>query len=149
MSANWQDILNKKPEDAEKPKPTPTGTFLATIVKYEFKEAKNDKQTPYVQYHVKLISPEADVDMQSLNEAGGMEKVSARVMYLDFYMTDDSMWRHRDFLEKTLGINFAGRGWQPVIDEALNKNLRVHVAQTISKKDNATIYSNIDDTAAA
>lgn len=146
MSVDWNSILNKKPEEAEKPKPTPAGNYIAIILKHEFKEANNEKKTPYVQYTLKLVSPQPDVDQAALQEAGGMEKISARTVTLDQYMTEDSMWRHREFLEKTCKINFGGRSWQPVIAETTNKQIMVHMAQSVSKKDGQTIYSNVDDT---
>lgn len=146
MTTNWQSILDKKPEEATRPPPTPTGNYLAIVTKFSFEESK-EKKTPYVQYIVKLVSPVADVDPTALAAAGGMEKIAAREFKLDYYMTDDAAWRHREFLEKTLKINFAGRGWMPCINEAANKQLTVHISHTPNKKNpTEPPYANIDDT---
>lgn len=146
MTTNWQAILDTKPEDTERPPPTPTGNYLGIITKREFREV-GEKKTPAVTYSVKLVSPVADVDAQALAAVGGMEKVTTREFKLDMYMTEDSAWRHREFLEKTLKINFGGRGWMPCIDEAVNKQLICHISHTPNKKKpTEPPFANIDDT---
>lgn len=143
---DWSAILASKPEEAERPKPAPVGTYLAVVTGFEFK-VSSQKATPFVQYKIKLVAPMEDVDQTALATYGGMEKLTQKEMTYDLYMTDDSKWRHREFLENTLKIVFGGRGWQPAISESTNKQLKVHIAHKPSA-DGKAVYANIDDTAA-
>lgn len=147
MSNQWSSILQGKPEEAKKPDPIPVGTYTGVIGKHEFKESSK-KGTLFVQYSVTLVAPSNDVDMQQLAAYGGMDKLSKRTVPLDMYMTPESMWRHREFLEKSLKIPFNGRSWQVVIPETQNKQCLVHITHQIDQNDSTNIFAKIDSTAA-
>lgn len=125
-NVNWNELLSGKVEDAKMPDPIPVGTYVAIVKNREFKTS-DKKGTPFVRYNCALISPEADVDLAQLQTYGGMEKLSQKLIPIDMYMTEDSRWRHKDFLEKCFGINIS-MGWQEAMMQTDNQQLKVHVA---------------------
>lgn len=144
---NFADLMNKPVEEAEKPKPVPDGTYLATIMKHEFGTSAK-KNTPYLRFDFKLIAATDDVDAELLEEVGGEEFLAKKVMRSDFYLTDDAMYRLREFLENALELNVSGRNFDDVIPEATNMQVLISVGHTISE-DGQTTYANIDGFAKA
>lgn len=147
MSNQWSSILQGKPEEAKRPDPVPVGTYLATVGKHEFKESPK-KGTLFVQYSLTLVMPKEDVDMEQLRAYGGMEKLNKRTIPIDMYMTPESMWRHREFLEQSLKIPFNGRSWQVVIPETQGKQVLVHITHQIDQNDPTNVFAKVDKTAA-
>lgn len=140
MSANFAEILSKKVEETERPKPLPPGNYVCTVVRHEFGES-SQKKTPFVRFWLKHISPMDDVD-QSMLPANWQNKESR----LDFYLTDDALFRLRDFLEKTLGLSTAGMAYSDLIPATTGMNC---IATFKHEINGDNIYSVIDSTASA
>jgi hypothetical protein len=66
---NFTSILDKPAESLEAPKPIPVGSYLAMISGPEAYSKVGANQTDLVKWPVKLIQPQADVDVAQLNEA--------------------------------------------------------------------------------
>ncbi len=144
---NFTELMNKPVEDAEKPKPAPAGTYLATIIKHEFGTSAK-KGTPYLRFDFKLVAATDDVDEDLLEEVGGQEFLDKKSMRSEFYLTDDAMYRLREFLEEALELNISGRNFDDVVPETLNQQVLVSVAHSLSE-DGKTTYANIDGFAKA
>lgn len=140
MTVNFAEILSKKVEETERPKPLPAGNYVASIVKHEFGES-SQKKTPYIRFWLRMMSPMDDVD-QSLLPNNWQQKE----LRLDFYLTDEAMFRLKDFLEKTLQMSTAGLAYSEIIPATTGMSCLATIKHEINGDQ---IYSVIGDTAAA
>lgn len=138
-------LLSKKVDETKKPPALPAGTYRSSVVRTEFGES-DKKKTPYCRFFIKPNAPEADVDPTAFEEFGGLAALQKKEMRIDQWMTDDSMYRLKDFLTDTLGLNCEGRSFGEVIPESVNCELFITVAHKPSD-DGKEIYANITGTA--
>jgi hypothetical protein len=140
--ASFQDILNKKADDVERPKPLPPGTYLGVVEGLpEFAEIGKN-QTPVANLKIKLLAAEDDVDSDALREMGGALGKSLRHR---LFLTEDAAWRVKQFLEEHLGINGDGKTLGELFNEAPGNQVKVVVKHRPSQ-DGQTIYAEIDRT---
>jgi|TARA_R110000824_G_scaffold230800_5_gene418493 hypothetical protein len=145
---NWEELLSANPEEIERPEPVPPGTYTGVITEFKLDTSRN-KGTPYVQYLIRPVSPGADVDNEAFQKFGGSEKLAAKTLQQNYYMTPDAQWRLKAFLEK-LGIPFGGRSFQAIIPEAVNKQVTVHVVHRLNQtRPTDPPFAEIDDIASA
>ena len=140
MTANFAEILSQKVEETERPKPLPPGNYVSTITRHEFGESSK-KQTPYVRFWLRPVSPMEDVDQEAL---GNIKNWDQKELRLDFYLTDDAMFRLRDFLEKSLGLSTAGMSYSEMIQATTGMSCLAQIQHEING-DN--IYATISSTA--
>lgn len=147
MPVDFAALMSKPVDEAEKPKAAPAGTYLATIVGHEF-GTSSKKNTPFCRFNFQLLAPQNDVDADALEEVGGSDFLNTKRMRTEFYLTDDAMYRLREFLEDALELNCAGRNFDEVIPEAVNQQILVNITHSLSE-DGKTTYANIDSFAKA
>lgn len=94
---NFAELLKTKVSDAKAPPTIPPGTYTCQVETYETGES-NQKKTPYIRFKLKLLSPEADVDFSETE--GGAEAILGRSVNDTYYLTEDALFRLRDFFEK-------------------------------------------------
>ncbi len=147
MAVDFSVLMNKPVEEAERPKAAPAGTYLAGIVSHEF-GTSTKKGTPYCRFNFQLLAAQDDVDAEALEEAGGVEFMNKKRMRYEFYLTDDAMYRLREFLEEALELNCSGRNFDEVVPETANMQVLVTIGHTLSD-DGKETYANIDSFAMA
>lgn len=125
MPVNFQEILSRPVESAERPKARPQGTYRCRVGKYETGESAN-KKTPYVRHFLHPVAAMEDVDMERLEANGGLR--TERPLRGDFYLTDDALYRYREFLGK-LGLTVEGRSFSECILEAENCEVLVYIIE--------------------
>lgn len=148
--ASFADILNKRADEVEAPKPVPVGTYLASIDP----SPKIDGEKGTVMFTLSLISPQDDVDPEQLAEFGG---VQGRKMFhtLWFLAKEDSGeegqkrqdYRNKKFFVDTLGMDESASFGQ-MIPDAVGRQLLITVNHTPSQ-DGTQMYANIKSTAKA
>jgi hypothetical protein len=155
------DILDMPSSSIERPKPIPQGTYVAQVIG-QFREDKSTKKgTRYHEYTLKLIKPATngegeplDVDMdaleQSLTKASGeVANLSDRTLRHTIYVTSDSLFRYKDFLDH-LGIPLEEDGEDLSTMQragmAPGRFVLIHIKHTPSQ-DGESTYANIDKTA--
>ncbi|HOA52104.1 MAG TPA: hypothetical protein PKI05_07590, partial [Thermogutta sp.] len=87
---NFASILDESPTEIDRPKPIPTGTYLCRVQGSPVYDKSSKKGTPFVQFTLKPISAEDDVDEEDLAEMGGLDNKTLR---LTFYLTEDAVYR--------------------------------------------------------
>ena len=92
---NFASILGEAPSEVDRPKPIPTGTYLCRVQGSRLTTSPQ-KGTPFVQFTLKPISAEDDVDEEDLAEMGGLDNKTLR---LTFYLTEDAVYRLDEFHE--------------------------------------------------
>lgn len=136
MALDFSKLLSKPADDIEKPKPLPAGTYNGSVAKYEFAESK-EKKTPFVRFMLSVSSAGPDIEPESIE---GID-LSKKQLRRDFYLTDDAMYRLKEFLE-SLGISSPGRAIGEMIPEALNCGVIIEVTQR-SSQDGSEIYNDV------
>ena len=135
MPVNFKDLLGVQVDSAERPVNFPVGQYDAIVMNYEFGESAQ-KGTPFCQFNIKLTAPREDVDDDQFEAAGGMEKLNARApLRLTFYVTDNALYRLREFLENTMELPKEGRNFDEVIPEAANLPLVVTIKHRAGQKE--------------
>lgn len=104
---DFNDVLNKKADEVEKPKPRPAGSYLGSIVGMpkEKKATVSGEERTILEFSVKLMVPQDDVSQDALAEHPDLSQW-APVRY-DLWLTDD-LWGLKRFLTEVLGISGDG-----------------------------------------
>lgn len=149
---NFTSILDKPADSLEAPKPVPVGTYLALISGPEAYSKVGQNQTDLVKWPVKLIQPQADVDMAALNEAlslkdGTTKSLGDIKLTYDQFLTEASAFMVRDFLQNVLDIAPEGKTLRQMISEALGKQMLVTIKHGLTKGDNPRVFATIDGAA--
>lgn len=109
---SFSPILSMKGADIEKPRPLPVGTYLAVVQGQPKMDKSSKKQTPYVEFSMKLMQAMDDVDQDDLAHAltkpsGEKVLLTDKALRLTYYLTPDSAWRIKQFLKRDLQIEDA------------------------------------------
>lgn len=139
---NFASILDEAPTEIDRPKPIPTGTYLCRVQGTPTYDKSSKKGTPFVQFTLKPISAEEDVDEDDLQEMGGLDNKTLR---LTFYLTEDAVYRLDEFhehcgLDLTESASRRSRN-----DEVVNAEVRALVKHRPSE-DGQTVYAEISRT---
>lgn len=141
-NANFAALLDKKADDVEQPKTLPMGTFNWAILEHRFDESAK-KKTPFIEFTVSPRGALEDVDEDLLAECTNWQD---KKMRLTFYLTDDSLYRLKEFMEHC-GIDLTGRTIAEGIPETQGAMFNGYVTHEPSMNDPEKVYANITKTA--
>ena len=135
---NFSSILDESPSEVSRPKPLPTGTYVFVVGQPTY-DKSSQKGTPYVQFHLRAIAAESDVDEDELIEMGGFEGKTVRAT---FYTTEDAIYRLDEFHENC-GIDLNDEvSRRQRNDQVVNAQVRGVIKHTTSK-DGTTMYAEL------
>ena len=139
---NFASILDA-PVDAEanRPKPLPVGTYLCIVDGIPKFDKSTQKQTDYVEFTLKPVQPQSDVDQEALTAAGG---IGSKTLRTTFYLTEEAVYRLDQFLEN-LGIE-KGQSRKESVAQAPGRQINAVVSHATSK-DGTAVYANVNSTA--
>jgi len=143
MSANFADILNTRVEDIEKPKPRPVGTYIGVVTSQPELKEIGQKNTLAAIFEVKLIAPGADIDMQALNEAGG---IGDRPLRVTQFLTKDALWRLKEYF-KALGLDAESGSVGELLPQTVGRQA-VYKIKHRPSQDGTVLYEEVDSYAA-
>jgi len=86
-------LLGKSIGEVEKPKPFPMGHYGWVIASFSIVESTK-KKTPGVEFVCKMTEAKDDVDQ---DELALVKNASERSQKLTFWLTEDSLWRLKEF----------------------------------------------------
>lgn len=135
---DFSSLLGKRSDEITRPKPLPIGTYRWVITSHEFGESAQ-KKTPYVRFKAKPTMAESDVDADLLAQH---ENWQSKEMKVDFYITDDALFRLDEFLEKA-GVEDGNRTLAERIPETTNCEFRAVVEHQVDPKDSENVFANI------
>jgi hypothetical protein len=145
--ANFQDILNKKSKDVKPPPAYPVGTYHCLVDGPPTQEESSQKKTPCRVYKFKILQPMSDVDQQQATEQQVIGKyITGQGVGAAFYVTEDAVWRYKEFLTEHLGIEEGDKTILEQEAEAPGKQVLVKLKHEISQ-DGKRIFHRIDSTA--
>lgn len=150
---SFSPILDKQPSAIERPKPIPVGSYLAVIQGQPKLDKSTKKQTPYVEFTMKFLQAQDDVDADDLAHAltkpsGEKKALTDVTMRNTFYLTEDAAWRLKQFLVRDLKMEDDNRSLAQMIAETAGMQVIVVVKHRASD-DGETTFAEIGATAAA
>jgi hypothetical protein len=151
---DFTSILGKKAVDVEKPKPKPTGTYLATISGMPKQKtiAVQGEDRAILSFSCKLTAPHSDVDEEALADPKIGEVSSWPPFNRDIWIdTPEGEFALRQFLTNTLGIEPGKMTLGQMAAQAPGRQLLVtlkHRPYTDKNTNEAEIATEIGATAA-
>ena len=146
--SSFEDILNRPAEAIERPKPIPSGWYNLIVKKFD-KGTLGKNNTPVITYTFGIISPDEGVDENEFQEFGGMAKLSEREHKHNFFVTDDAVWRLKEFVEVACNVNTSGRSLGPCLPETINLQVKAEFSIRPNKDDPKQLFSEIKNFAPA
>lgn len=143
---DFSSLLDRNVEDIKRPPALPAGDYPAVIKNKEFGD-NNKNKTPYVRFAIGLTGWPEEVDSADRQFDGKPIDLSKKTFRKDYYLTEDSLWRLKDFLE-ALGLGGGNRKISELIDECIGQPVIAQVEQYINQK-NSEIGNQIGDLRAA
>lgn len=106
--SNFLEVLNKRVDEVEKPKPRPAGTYVAAIQGLpKTKDVKTkDGDREVLSFSVKLLMAREDVDAELLAEQGDVSAWAP--LNRDFWDGPEALWQITQFVTKVLAIDDGG-----------------------------------------
>ena len=95
-AVSFSSILDTPSSDIERPKPMPVGTYDCLVQGQPRFDKSSKKQTPFVEFTLKLQSAHDNVDEDTLKDLGGLKDKTIKNTY---YLTETAAWRLKDFLD--------------------------------------------------
>lgn len=123
MSVNFNDILSVRADTIEAPKSLPPGKYLASVKSFE-PGVSAQKKTPYVEVRFS-ITQIIDVPSELEAEASSALGKGPVEMRTSFYLSEKSMYRLVDFLEKDLKLSRSGRTIGDMLTECVGQECGV------------------------
>lgn len=142
---SFQDLMSKAADEIEAPKPVPPGTYILNITSTETGESAV-KKTAFLRVHFSIVDACEDVDADALEEAGGMEKIAARKLRHEFYITEEALFRLKDFMG-LVGFDLTGKSLGEFVPELIGNQIKASLVQK-SNQDGTQFFTNIASFAA-
>jgi len=135
--------MNKSWDDVEAPKAMPVGSYLFVVKGLPRHDKSTKKGTEYYEFTLQPIQALEDVDEEALEEYGGLRDKDGnpRVMRTTFYLTEDAIYRLKEFTE-ACGVDPTGKTPAQTINELPNCQVIGHVKHSAGRNDR--IYANVE-----
>ena len=125
---DFTNVLNKKVEEVEKPKPKPAGTYLAAIngQAQQLTRTVQGNERLILSFSLKLLVPQADVDSSDFADAGDIVSWPSRNhdIWID---SPEGEWQLRRFLTEVLKIEPGDKSFGEMIAEAPGLQLHAKI----------------------
>lgn len=141
--ANFSDVLDKPSAEIERPVPLPAGQYICAIVGLPRHDKSSKKQTPFVEFTARVLQAGDDVDQEALAEMGGLAEKTIKLTY---YLTENSVYRLKEFLFDDLGLEDDGGSLRPKLEQTAGCQFMATIKHT-SSDDGKSIYANVASTA--
>jgi hypothetical protein len=144
---NFASILDESPSEVNRPKPLPAGTYICTVNGQPVYDRSAKKGTPYVQFNLRPISAEDDVDEAELVEVlfdkeGNETELASKNIKAVFYTTEDAIFRLDEF-HQHCGIDLNDEASRRTRnDQVVNASVRAVIKHRTSD-DGQSIFSEL------
>ena len=137
---NFASILDESPTEVAAPQPMPQGTYVCVIQSLLY-DKTTKKGTDYVEFTLRPVAAESDVDEDELAETGGLDGKTIRAT---FYLTEDAIYRLDEFHTHCgLDIENDGLSRRARNDECINSEVRAFVKHETSQ-DGSRIFARFN-----
>lgn len=152
MSAqpNFADILDRPASETEKPKPLPAGSYSTVVTGLPRRDVSSKKKTPFVEFILKITGALDDVSEEDLaawstRADGGKKSLTEATVKATYYLTEDALWRLKEFIEHC-GIEVPeGASYSQLIEELPNCQVGANLRHRASE-DGASIFAELAKT---
>ena len=142
MSVDFNTLLSKPIDDFKPPVPLPAGTYYGVITGRKIDVTKNEKETPFVRFTVKLTHADPEVELDGID-------LSKKSMNKDYYLSEAAGYRFKQLVE-SFGVSTAGKSLNEMIEEVLNQEVMLSITQRLNPKDpTAPPFNDINEMTAA
>lgn len=146
--SSFSSILDAPATESVRPPALPAGTYVALVKGLPRKDKSSKKGTDFIEYTIAILQPydgdgNCDVDAQALEDFG---EVRGKEMRLTFYFTENSAYRHTEFLQNDLGLDVEGKSHWEAAQEAPGSQFLASIRQK-PRDDGKGVYSEIGNTA--
>ncbi len=138
----FESILDMPSSEVERPKPLPVGSYVGVVQGQPRMDKSSKKGTEFVEFTIKLLQALDDVNSDKLEEMGGIGDKSVKATY---YLTENSVWRLKDFLDHCeAGDNDMTLGQR--VSETPGKSITVKIRHELTQDGSYTV-ARVGDTA--
>ena len=143
MAVNFQHLLSKPMDTVKRPVAKPAGTYFGQITGHKFDESRQ-KKTPFVRFMLGGVQAGPDIDQAQLvnPEDGSPIDLTKWTPHVDYYLTEDSLYRLKDFLE-SLKISTEGRAFGEAIPETKGMPVQFTVTMEPAQGEGGGFYNNV------
>lgn len=134
-------LLDTPGSEIERPKPLPVGSYTAMVMGLPRQDKSKNKGTEFVEFTLKLLEAQDDVDADELKAMGGLVDKTIKDTY---YITEGSLWRLKDFLENC-GIDLDDSSLREAIEETPNCTLGIYIKHEPSN-DGTSVFARVGKT---
>lgn len=138
----FTDLLDRPATDFVPPPPIPAGTYVGVIKGLPAYGESSKKKTKQVEFSINLLEAMDDVDQEELKGMGG---IAGKTVKATYYLTDDAIYRLREFLEHC-GIEVGKQSIRADVDETPGKQVVVVMGHEAAE--DGRIFSRVKRTAA-
>lgn len=124
MAVDYASLLSVPLDQIKRPPAKPAGTYIGVIESYKF-DVSRQKKTPFVSFTISQLTPGPDVD-QTLLEGIDLSKWKPSK---DFYLTEDALWRLKEFIESFPDIDSTGRQLNEILPELKGQMVQLEITQ--------------------
>lgn len=114
MADKFADVLDMPAADIERPKPFPVGTYMWQVQGPHEEKTLPKTGTRVAEFKAKPVSAMDNVDREALNAFGFPTDKTQR---LSFFLTEDAIYRLKDFYTDTLGKDASGKTARQMLAE--------------------------------
>lgn len=141
---NFSAILDQPASEIERPPPLPVGGYIAVVRGMPEYIESSKKKTPGARFVLELLQADEDVDAEELEAMGGF---SGKTLRHDLWLTEDSMWRAKEFAEHC-GVDIEGRTIGQCLEACNGAQVRIHVRHEPAQDGSDGIFAKIGKTGA-
>lgn len=110
----FSDVLDMPASEVERPKPLPVGTYLFAVTGPHEDKTVGKNNTRVAEFKARPVSAMDDVDRESLADYGFPTEKTVR---LSFFLTEDAIYRLKDFYVDVLGKDSEGKTIRQMLSE--------------------------------
>ncbi len=142
---NFGSVLDKPTEEIKRPPALPMGTYVFVCKGLPRQDKSSKKQTEFVEFTVNPIQAQDDVDADALKEfTDAFGGIQDKVQKLTFYLTDNSIYRLKEFMIDDLKIE-EEETLRPMLEKTVGAQFLGQIKHTPSD-DGKGVYANIAST---
>lgn len=139
---NFSSVLDMQASEIEPPKNLPVGSYVCLVDGRHETGESSQKKTPYVRFTLRPTEAMDDVDEEALAEAGG---INGQTIRADFYLTENSAYRLKEFLEHC-GIDMEGRTLRQALDDAPGSTVIATVRHEMAQDGSGRVFTRLGRT---
>lgn len=154
MALNFNEILETKVADIERPPLPPLGSWKMLVQKWDYRETTGKDGTEYdiIEFTLRGMQPGPDVDAELAAAFGDPKNMIQRHSFMfnrgDEQAQKTTMDRLKTFIEKHLAIDYGDASLKQVLPRTINAVCMANITYVPDRNDPTLMHANIKNTSA-